>query len=439
MLLVHYLREQLGKTGTVVGCDTSNCGACTVHLDGSSVKSCNVLAVQADGHEVTTIEGLAKNGELHPMQQAFHENHALQCGFCTPGMIMQADRPAEGQPAAPTSRRSATASRATCAAAPATRTSSRRCSWPRPARARWRVSRHDRHRDRPDAQPEVGACPAPQGGPAAHHRPHPLDRQHPAARDAAPGDGAQPDRPRHDHGASTSTRRRPRRASSPSSPAPTSPTSRAACRTPGRSPRTRRRRRTRRSPSTGSPSPARSWPSSSRAPRPRHVTPSSSSTSTTTSCRWRSTSRRRPPTRCSPTPTSARTSPPSGSSTPPRPGTGGDVDEAIAKARDGIVIEREYPPAAADPGVHGAALDRRRPDRRADHHLVVHPGPAHRAAHASAASSALPESKVRVIAPDVGGGFGGKLQVTPEELLTDRSRPGGPASRASTPRPAASR
>ena len=89
-LLVHYLRGNLGKTGTVVGCDTSNCGACTVHLDGHSVKSCNVLAVQADGHEVTTIEGLAQGGELHPMQQAFHECHALQCGYCTPGMIMAA-------------------------------------------------------------------------------------------------------------------------------------------------------------------------------------------------------------------------------------------------------------------------------------------------------------------------------------------------------------
>ena len=88
-LLVHYLREQLGKTGTVVGCDTSNCGACTVHLNGRSVKSCSVLAVQADGGEVTTIEGLA-NGSLHPVQQAFHDCHALQCGFCTPGMIMQA-------------------------------------------------------------------------------------------------------------------------------------------------------------------------------------------------------------------------------------------------------------------------------------------------------------------------------------------------------------
>ena len=89
MLLVHYLRERLGKTGTVVGCDTSNCGACTVHLNGQSVKSCAVLAVQADGCEVTTVEGLARDGKLHPVQQAFHDNHALQCGFCTPGMIMQ--------------------------------------------------------------------------------------------------------------------------------------------------------------------------------------------------------------------------------------------------------------------------------------------------------------------------------------------------------------
>jgi carbon-monoxide dehydrogenase small subunit len=89
-LLVHYLRENLGKIGTVVGCDTSNCGSCTVHLNGASVKSCSVLAVQADGATVTTIEGIADGAELHPMQRAFHECHALQCGFCTPGMIMQA-------------------------------------------------------------------------------------------------------------------------------------------------------------------------------------------------------------------------------------------------------------------------------------------------------------------------------------------------------------
>jgi carbon-monoxide dehydrogenase small subunit len=89
-LLVYFLREQLGLTGTNVGCDTSSCGACTVLLDGRSVKSCTVLAVQADGHEVTTIEGLASDGKLHPVQQAFHEQHALQCGYCTPGMVMAA-------------------------------------------------------------------------------------------------------------------------------------------------------------------------------------------------------------------------------------------------------------------------------------------------------------------------------------------------------------
>jgi aerobic carbon-monoxide dehydrogenase small subunit len=87
MLLVHYLRDVLGKTGTPVGCDTSNCGACTVLMDGVSVKSCSVLAVQAEGTEITTIQGLA-NGELHPLQKAFNEEHALQCGYCTPGMIL---------------------------------------------------------------------------------------------------------------------------------------------------------------------------------------------------------------------------------------------------------------------------------------------------------------------------------------------------------------
>ena len=87
-LLVYVLREQLGLTGTNVGCDTSSCGACTVLLNGESVKSCTVLAVQADGQELTTIEGLATNGELHPVQQAFHEQHGLQCGYCTPGMVM---------------------------------------------------------------------------------------------------------------------------------------------------------------------------------------------------------------------------------------------------------------------------------------------------------------------------------------------------------------
>jgi len=90
LLLVHFLRETIGLTGTNVGCDTSQCGSCTVLLDGEAVKSCTVLAVQADGHEVTTIEGLAKDGALHAVQEAFWEKHGAQCGFCTPGMILTA-------------------------------------------------------------------------------------------------------------------------------------------------------------------------------------------------------------------------------------------------------------------------------------------------------------------------------------------------------------
>jgi len=91
LLLVYFLRETLGLTGTNVGCDTSTCGSCTVLLEGKSVKSCTMLAVQADGLGVTTIEGMARNGDLHPIQRAFHEHHGLQCGYCTPGMIMAAD------------------------------------------------------------------------------------------------------------------------------------------------------------------------------------------------------------------------------------------------------------------------------------------------------------------------------------------------------------
>jgi carbon-monoxide dehydrogenase small subunit len=91
VLLVYFVRETLGLTGTNVGCDTSTCGSCTMLVEGKSVKSCTMLAVQADGREVTTIEGMGRNGELHPIQQAFHEHHGLQCGYCTPGMIMAAD------------------------------------------------------------------------------------------------------------------------------------------------------------------------------------------------------------------------------------------------------------------------------------------------------------------------------------------------------------
>tara|TARA_B100001093_G_C26106594_1_gene709132 strand:+ start:110 stop:562 length:453 start_codon:yes stop_codon:yes gene_type:complete len=98
MLLVDFLREKMKLTGTHVGCDTSQCGACVIHIDGKSVKSCTMLAVQADGCNITTIEGLADGDVLHPMQQAFHENHGLQCGFCTPGMIMSAITLIDGRP-----------------------------------------------------------------------------------------------------------------------------------------------------------------------------------------------------------------------------------------------------------------------------------------------------------------------------------------------------
>jgi carbon-monoxide dehydrogenase small subunit len=97
-LLVHYVREHLGLTGTNIGCDTSSCGACTLHVDGRSVKSCTILAVQADGCDVRTIEGLATDGEMHPMQRAFMEEHGLQCGYCTPGMVMAAISLIEEQP-----------------------------------------------------------------------------------------------------------------------------------------------------------------------------------------------------------------------------------------------------------------------------------------------------------------------------------------------------
>ena len=135
-LLVHLIREGLSLTGTHVGCDTSSCGSCTVIVDGLAVKSCTLLAVQADGSEITTVEGLASNGELHPIQEGFWEMHGLQCGFCTPGFLMASLQLLERNPI-PAKRRSATNSRATTAAAPATTISSgpsatQRTRWARP-------------------------------------------------------------------------------------------------------------------------------------------------------------------------------------------------------------------------------------------------------------------------------------------------------------------
>ena len=127
-LLVHLLRENLNLTGTHVGCDTSQCGACVVHIDGRAVKSCTVLVGQAAGSNVTTIEGIAKGDELHPMQAAFRDNHGLQCGYCTPGMIMSAIDIVHRHGGSSTRKPSGTSSKATSAAAPVTTTSSNRCS-----------------------------------------------------------------------------------------------------------------------------------------------------------------------------------------------------------------------------------------------------------------------------------------------------------------------
>ena len=134
VLLVHFLREQLRLTGTHIGCDTSQCGACTVLVDGRSAKSCTIFAVQADGSTITTIEGLAPDGQLHPLQEGFWEEHGLQCGYCTPGMIMAAVDAAARTTRRRPSARSAKASPATSAAAPATSTSSTPFSTPRARR-----------------------------------------------------------------------------------------------------------------------------------------------------------------------------------------------------------------------------------------------------------------------------------------------------------------
>ena len=134
-LLVTVIREQLRLTGTHQGCDTAQCGACTIHLNGRAVKSCSMLALQAQGAEVTTIEGMDKDGVLHPMQAAFRECHGLQCGFCTPGMVMSSVALLADKPERHRSKRSARASRATSAAAPATTTSSSRSSFASRARS----------------------------------------------------------------------------------------------------------------------------------------------------------------------------------------------------------------------------------------------------------------------------------------------------------------
>ena len=233
-LLVYVLRDRLGLTGTNVGCDTSSCGACTVLVDGEAVKSCTMLGVQADGVEVTTIEGLASNGDLHPLQQAFHEQHGLQCGYCTPGMVMAAvgllaDNPDPSEARDP--------ARARGQPLPLHRL---------PEHRRGRAERGDRglgrsdgdHRDPHDGTRRRHVRPA-QGGPAAADRQRRVHRQHQPPGPALARGRAQPVRPREDRERRRVEGARARRASRPPSAAPTSPpTGRARCRAPGPSPRT---------------------------------------------------------------------------------------------------------------------------------------------------------------------------------------------------------
>ena len=177
--------RQLGKTGTVVGCDTSNCGACTVHLDGRSVKSCTCSPSRPTATRSPPSRGWPQDGELHPMQQAFHENHALQCGFCTPGMIMQPRRPAQRQPDPDRGRdpRGPRGQPVPLHRLPEHRRG--RADRPPGQRARGATVMTAVERP-PPSHAEVGAAAPAQGGPAADHRPHPVDRQHRAAGHAAP-------------------------------------------------------------------------------------------------------------------------------------------------------------------------------------------------------------------------------------------------------------
>ena len=424
MLLVHYLREVVGKTGTVIGCDTSNCGACTVHLDGVSVKSCNVLAVQADGHEVSTIEGLAKDGVLHPMQEAFRECHALQCGYCTPGMIMQASTSC-ARTRTPTEdeiRKGLEGNLCRCTGyhnivraveqAPPRWPALARRHEPRPEGGRGRDRRRrpvdidtaarDARSDAPGAARRTsGSSPAARGGPTTS---------------CCPGcftwHGAQPVRARDDHAASTPTqakaapgrhRRHHRRRHQ----------GRRRARSPCAWPLTPTRRRppTCRSPSTGSPSPARSSRRRGPAPPPRRATRPSSSTSTTTSCRPCSTCPRgRWTTVAGPPGPRHQQVATSGSSTPRRP----------APATTSTPPSRPPARAASSSSASTASSGSSRPSWSRASTVVDPTGEQmtmwsatqvpHILRFCSRSTTGISESKIRVIAPDVGGGFGGKLQ-----------------------------
>ena len=376
-LLVQYLRESLGKTGTVIGCDTSNCGACTVHLDGTSVKSCNVLAVQADGHEVTTIEGLAVDGELHPVQQAFHECHALQCGYCTPGMIMQACDVLKNNPdpSEQEIREGLEGNLCRCTGyhnivkavqqaadldelaggVVMTITEDRAADAPTPEIGRSRTRKEDqrlitgRTRWTDNIQLPGMLHLAMVRSPFAHATISAINTDEAKAASGVVAvvhrGGPQGHPGRQHHGVAAQRRAEDARTTCPSV------VPRRAC---------RRDRRRRRGPQLA----------------PRRVTPPSSSTSTTTSCPRSSTSRRPSRTRCWRTPTSAPT-PRHWTLDSAAGGSGADVEDGIATAREGgIVIEREYRQQRLIPAFMEPRSTVVRPDRRAGDDVVGDPGAA---------------------------------------------------------------
>ena len=199
LLLVHFIRDTPGLTGTHWGCDTSNCGACVVQMDGRPVKSCTVLAAMAEGHEIRTVESMEVDGVLDPVQQGFHEEHGLQCGFCTPGMLMTARALLDANPTR-ARRRSGRRSRGRSAAAPATRTSSERFAG-RLSTSPPRRRGGDENGDHPPAEPRDADRLRPheaQGGRALHPRPGQVPRRHRAPRDAPRRRPAQPLRARED-------------------------------------------------------------------------------------------------------------------------------------------------------------------------------------------------------------------------------------------------
>ena len=216
-LLVQLIREQLQLTGTHVGCDTAQCGACTVHLNGRAVKSCSMLAVQAQGATITTIEGLAQNGTMHPMQEAFRECHGLQCGFCTPGMVMSAVQLLKDNPKATEAeiREGLDGNICRCTGYQNIVKAIQFCQiWCKSQRRQGhglRSTHHDRHVRPPDDQPDRPVAEAPRG-PALPHRRRPVHRRRRAARPDLRRRSCARRTPMRASGRSSSTRRRRRPA-----------------------------------------------------------------------------------------------------------------------------------------------------------------------------------------------------------------------------------